>query len=54
MELLVKTLIENLFLVNYYDRIKIEVRMKRIMVFWLVLLFPIFVFAKEYSSDEID
>ena len=27
--------------------------MKRIMVFGLVLLFPFFVFAKEYSSDEI-
>ena len=28
--------------------------MKRIMVFWLVLLLPIFVFAKEYEIKDID
>ncbi len=27
--------------------------MKRIMVFWLVLLLPVFVFATEYKSDDI-
>ncbi len=28
--------------------------MKRIMVFWLVLLFPILTFAKEYNISDID